>query len=180
MPSQPSKPDDIDTKSIISMQELDPSPVTDTPDVESGDYFPSVEPLPQHETGFLIPKLGLRGHRWDTWRTSNLPNRLNRFKKGILTYLTSDRVSKILNLPTNSLLHSPPRQHLPHPTRNPLGARKRALPPAHATSLPSPRNRAPRSDPPNPRPHRIRHRSPQYPRRAPRKTVRRRDPRTAR
>ncbi|OGE54982.1 hypothetical protein PENARI_c005G02995 [Penicillium arizonense] len=69
MPSQPSKPEDIDTKSIISMQELDPSPVTDTPDVESGDYFPSNEPLPQHETGFLIPKLGLRGHRWDTWLT---------------------------------------------------------------------------------------------------------------
>ncbi|KAJ5872020.1 uncharacterized protein N7529_004373 [Penicillium soppii] len=61
------KPEDIDTKSIISMQELDPSPVEDTPGFETGEYFPRIEPTSQNGAGF--PKIGLSGHRWDTWLT---------------------------------------------------------------------------------------------------------------
>ncbi|KAJ6111579.1 hypothetical protein N7523_007640 [Penicillium sp. IBT 18751x] len=64
------KPQDIDTKSVISMQELDPSPVDDsTPDLEtleSGEYFPQPEvDKPKRTCGFSAPKLGLRAHRWD-------------------------------------------------------------------------------------------------------------------
>ncbi|CAG8077670.1 unnamed protein product [Penicillium olsonii] len=55
------KLEEIDTKSIISMQELDPSPVDDP--VE-GEYFP--EPSAQNG-GY--PQLGLSGHRWDKWLT---------------------------------------------------------------------------------------------------------------
>lgn len=65
-----SKPEDIDTKSIISLQELDPSPVHDVLDIESGEYFPRAASLTQHGAGISIPKLGLSGHRWDSWRTS--------------------------------------------------------------------------------------------------------------
>lgn len=73
MPSpELSKPDDIDTKSIISMQELDPSPVDDSPDVESGSYFTRAASPVQHGTGLSIPKLGLSGHRWDSWRMSQM------------------------------------------------------------------------------------------------------------
>lgn len=63
-----SKPQDLDTKSILSMQELDPSPVDDDsiPDLESGEYFPGVEEdKPKRACGFPTPKLGLRAHRWD-------------------------------------------------------------------------------------------------------------------
>lgn len=63
------KLEEIDTKSIISMQELDPSPVEDTPSLE-GEYFPQTEPTAQNG-GY--PKLGLSGHRWDTWCTSKKP-----------------------------------------------------------------------------------------------------------
>jgi hypothetical protein len=66
------KPEDIDTKSIISMQELDPSPVEDTPGFENGEYFPRTEPTTQNGAGF--PKVGLSGHRWDTWCKSNNPS----------------------------------------------------------------------------------------------------------
>lgn len=67
-----SKPEDIDTKSIFSLQELDPSPVHDTLDVESGEYFPRAASPTQHGAGIPIPKLGLSGHRWDSWRTSSV------------------------------------------------------------------------------------------------------------
>ncbi|KAJ5468712.1 hypothetical protein N7475_006464 [Penicillium sp. IBT 31633x] len=64
-----SKPEDIDTKSIISMQELDPSPVDEASDIESGAYFPRPTSPTQHGTGFSAPKLGLSGHHWDSWLT---------------------------------------------------------------------------------------------------------------
>ncbi|KAG0158724.1 hypothetical protein PDIDSM_6243 [Penicillium digitatum] len=60
------KPEDIDTNSIISLQELDPSPVQDALDVESSEYFPSSAST-QHGAGISIPKLGLSGLRWDSW-----------------------------------------------------------------------------------------------------------------
>lgn len=59
MSPQPPKLEEIDTKSIISMQELDPSPVEET--IEG---FPSTESIPQNG-GY--PQLGLSGHHWDTW-----------------------------------------------------------------------------------------------------------------
>lgn len=66
------KPDDFDTRSVISMQELEPSPVTDEgPDLENGDLFPESEKAilsPQgNGSGFFGQKLGLRGHSWDSW-----------------------------------------------------------------------------------------------------------------
>ncbi|OJJ45530.1 hypothetical protein ASPZODRAFT_153176 [Penicilliopsis zonata CBS 506.65] len=68
-----SKPEDIDTRSLISMQELDPSPVDDlSPDPESGEYLP--KPLDDELLGREVPEskfsgfnLGLRGYRWDSW-----------------------------------------------------------------------------------------------------------------
>ncbi|KAJ5885341.1 hypothetical protein N7495_009851 [Penicillium taxi] len=61
MSSRDPKPLDIDTKSILSMQELEPSPVDDSiPNLESGDYFPKQEEeKPQRPFGFAIPKVGL-------------------------------------------------------------------------------------------------------------------------
>lgn len=65
------KPDDADTRSLISLQELDPSPVTDeSPDLESGEYFPQTTesaPSQQQGVGFFGQKLGLRGNSWDSW-----------------------------------------------------------------------------------------------------------------
>lgn len=64
---------DMDTKFILSMQELDPSPVDDlSPDLESGKYLPKPNEF-SSPTGFAFPKLGLRGHRWDTWCMWPLP-----------------------------------------------------------------------------------------------------------
>ncbi|CRG88718.1 hypothetical protein PISL3812_05752 [Talaromyces islandicus] len=62
--------DPIETRSILSMHELDPSPVDDyPPDVENGDYFPDL-----HNTAATtevrpvsISRLGLKGHNWDYW-----------------------------------------------------------------------------------------------------------------
>ena len=68
------KPREIETdaKSIISMQELDPSPVYDSdsfPDLESGEHIPTPEDKPARRAcGFTVPKLGLRAHRWDALR----------------------------------------------------------------------------------------------------------------
>jgi len=64
--------EDDETRSMFSMQELDPSPVDDLPpDMEGGDYFPKVEEVDSTNVeGFprlAIPKLGLGGHRWDYW-----------------------------------------------------------------------------------------------------------------
>ncbi|KAJ6021686.1 hypothetical protein N7540_007190 [Penicillium herquei] len=65
-----SKHMEADAKSILSMQELDPSPVDDddsTPDLEVGEYFPKPEePKPSRACGFPIQGLGLRPHRWDS------------------------------------------------------------------------------------------------------------------
>lgn len=68
--------EDDETRSMISMQELDPSPVDDLPpDMEGGDYFPKVEEVDSTNVeGFprlAIPKLGLGGHRWDYWCKSS-------------------------------------------------------------------------------------------------------------
>jgi tRNA (guanine26-N2/guanine27-N2)-dimethyltransferase len=61
------KVDDVDTRSLISMQELDPSPVHEEfGDIESGDSFHEAQDAPAHG-GLFPPKLGLRGHNWDSW-----------------------------------------------------------------------------------------------------------------
>ncbi|PYH96178.1 N2,N2-dimethylguanosine tRNA methyltransferase [Aspergillus ellipticus CBS 707.79] len=63
----------IDTRSIISMQELDPSPVDEMfPDLEPGEFFPKAQSSPsvgRSSTGgrFSWLKLGLRGYSWDSW-----------------------------------------------------------------------------------------------------------------
>ncbi|KAL4972441.1 hypothetical protein BDW66DRAFT_144149 [Aspergillus desertorum] len=58
--------DDIDTKSIMSMRELDPSPVDETfPDIASEGYTKKYEPpLGRRNFGW---SLGLRGQNWDSW-----------------------------------------------------------------------------------------------------------------
>ncbi|KAE8336864.1 hypothetical protein BDV24DRAFT_154782 [Aspergillus arachidicola] len=67
------KPKDIDTHSIISMQELDPSPVQDEfPDLESGQYIFQSQGRPSKlgdisKAGQPPFSLGLRGHNWDSW-----------------------------------------------------------------------------------------------------------------
>lgn len=70
------KPDDADTRSLISLEELDPSPVTDeSPDLESGEYFPKTTDYAssqqQQGVGFFGQKLGLRGNSWDSWCMEN-------------------------------------------------------------------------------------------------------------
>jgi tRNA (guanine26-N2/guanine27-N2)-dimethyltransferase len=68
---------DSDAKSIISMQELDPSPVDDSTSdldtLESGEYTPKPIEEPKHRTCGLSSTLGLRPHRWDALCTSS-PN----------------------------------------------------------------------------------------------------------
>lgn len=61
--------DNSETRSVFSLQELDPSPVDDyPPDVESGDYFPEVRDAETRPSGgFEISRLGLKGHSWDYW-----------------------------------------------------------------------------------------------------------------
>ncbi|KKK18505.1 hypothetical protein P175DRAFT_0555030 [Aspergillus ochraceoroseus IBT 24754] len=72
MASLPTR-DEIDTKSILSMQELDPSPVAETfPDIEPGDYQQKLQPKPESPPNswgerFAAVKLGLRGQNWDSW-----------------------------------------------------------------------------------------------------------------
>ncbi|QRD84341.1 N2,N2-dimethylguanosine tRNA methyltransferase [Aspergillus flavus] len=67
------KPEDIDTHSIISMQELDPSPVQDVfPDLESGQYIFQSQGRPSKlgdisKAGQPPFSVGLRGHNWDSW-----------------------------------------------------------------------------------------------------------------
>lgn len=71
-----SKPEDIDTRSLVSLQELDPSPIAESPDLETGEYFSrpdELESSPKEEVSesrFSLASLGLRGHRWDSWCTS--------------------------------------------------------------------------------------------------------------
>lgn len=68
--SQP--PDDVETRSVISMRELDPSPVRDEfPDVEGGEYLPKAQTPPSTQS-HNTPRsasygLGLRGRNWDSW-----------------------------------------------------------------------------------------------------------------
>ncbi|PYH44647.1 TRM-domain-containing protein [Aspergillus saccharolyticus JOP 1030-1] len=70
------KPEDVDTRSIISMREVDPSPVEDEfPELERGDCpFPSQsrsqEEKRQKTNTTTFSGLGLRGHSWDSWLTA--------------------------------------------------------------------------------------------------------------
>ncbi|EAW12105.1 putative N2,N2-dimethylguanosine tRNA methyltransferase [Aspergillus clavatus NRRL 1] len=62
------KADDVDSRSLISMQELDPSPVHEEGcDLESGDYFSRGQDVPPTQGGLSNINLGLRGHNWDSW-----------------------------------------------------------------------------------------------------------------
>ncbi|RAH45865.1 MCP1 family protein [Aspergillus brunneoviolaceus CBS 621.78] len=67
------KPEDIDTRSLISMREIDPSPVEDEfPGLESGEYSPEFQEASRDSLGRNISALsslglGLRGHSWDSW-----------------------------------------------------------------------------------------------------------------
>jgi len=102
------KPQDIDTKSVISMQELDPSPVDDsTPDLESlenGEYFHKPEEdKPKRTCGFPAPNLGLRTHRWDALRMLG-PNPHKSQYRHVLTKNCSVGSSEILDLSTNGFL----------------------------------------------------------------------------
>lgn len=72
MASLTSKPLDSDAKSIISMQELDPLPVEDSPsdvenleNLESGEFLPQPDENPPKGVCGLPSPLGLRAHRWD-------------------------------------------------------------------------------------------------------------------
>lgn len=63
--------DTMDARSMVSMQELDPSPVDDDPpDVETGDYFPEPGNVVGREEprSFGVSRLGLKPHSWDYWR----------------------------------------------------------------------------------------------------------------
>lgn len=61
--------DTIDTRSLLSMQELDPSPVDDPPDIETGDYFPEpTSTAAGQPRSFGISRIGLKPHNWDYWR----------------------------------------------------------------------------------------------------------------
>ncbi|RAL15322.1 MCP1 family protein [Aspergillus homomorphus CBS 101889] len=74
--SLPHKPENIDTRSVISMREIDPSPVEDGfPDLESSEYSPklhaqSQESLRVNTSAASSVTLGLRGHSWDSWLTA--------------------------------------------------------------------------------------------------------------
>ncbi|KAL3469374.1 hypothetical protein BJX99DRAFT_241472 [Aspergillus californicus] len=61
--------DDTETKSIISMQELDPSPLDeDFFDNDSEDYIPKYQPSSEPRSfGWSSLNLGLRGQNWDSW-----------------------------------------------------------------------------------------------------------------
>jgi hypothetical protein len=64
-------PHEDDNASILSLQELEPSPVDGwSPDLESGEYFPRTEAVIASERNlrpFLGLKLGLSGRGWDSW-----------------------------------------------------------------------------------------------------------------
>jgi tRNA (guanine26-N2/guanine27-N2)-dimethyltransferase len=62
--------EDDETRSLISMQELEPSPVDDLPpDLESGGYFPKADNAKTLASD-SVAKLGLSGHGWIYWCTS--------------------------------------------------------------------------------------------------------------
>lgn len=175
MQSKDSKPQDLDTKSIISMQELDPSPVDDESitDVESGEYFPKTEEdKPKRACGFPAPKLGLRAHRWDA--LCMLINSRETLQV-LMKFEYSVGLPKILNLSSHSVLHPPLRQHLSHSAHNPVRPCERALPLAHATSLPGPWAGASRPHRSDSHPHCLWSCVAQYPCFASRPIVRRRD-----
>lgn len=64
--------DETESRSILSMQELDPSPI-DGPDPENEEYFPQWPDASTQSSqtkqfhAFGMPKLGLSGQRWDYW-----------------------------------------------------------------------------------------------------------------
>lgn len=104
------KPQDIDTKSIISMQELDPSPVDDSTSdletLESGEYIPKPEEgKPTRTCGFPVPKLGLRAHRWDALCMLR-PTPRKPQHSHFLIKACSVWSSEILDLPTDGLFRA--------------------------------------------------------------------------
>lgn len=120
--SNDSKPQDLDAKSVFSMQELDPSPEDGlTPDLESGEFIPTPdENKPNLACGFPAPKIGLRAHRWDALCA------FNPVAIGTHCILTTGSIglSEILHLPSYSVLHPAFGQHFAHPTHDPLRARE--------------------------------------------------------
>ncbi|KAK1139344.1 RNA methyltransferase tRNA(m5U54)methyltransferase [Aspergillus melleus] len=72
-PNGSQRPDDIDTRSMLSLQELDPSPVhEESPDLENGAFFPKTQgPRPASfdrcPSNLPAANLGLRGYNWDSW-----------------------------------------------------------------------------------------------------------------
>ncbi|PLB44664.1 N2,N2-dimethylguanosine tRNA methyltransferase [Aspergillus steynii IBT 23096] len=69
----PRKLDDVDARSMFSLQELDPSPVQEEfPDLENGMQTPDLHdlrPASLNRSPSNIPatNLGLRGYNWDSW-----------------------------------------------------------------------------------------------------------------
>lgn len=69
----PQKTDDVDTRSMLSLQELDPSPVQDEfPNLENGMHLLNVrdpQPMSFDRSPNNLPasNLGLRGYNWDSW-----------------------------------------------------------------------------------------------------------------
>ncbi|PYI01267.1 N2,N2-dimethylguanosine tRNA methyltransferase [Aspergillus sclerotiicarbonarius CBS 121057] len=113
------RPDDIDTRSIFSMQELEPSPVDDGfPDLESGEYFPNEQnppaaPKPTAGGRFSSLKLGLRGHSWDSWCTANLFLALHWANTSLIPLATrSVPDSENFLLLTRPIYQSPSLEHL--------------------------------------------------------------------
>lgn len=146
--------EDDETRSVFSMQELDPSPVDDLPpDLEGGDYFPKTEVDSTNVKDFsrlAIPKLGLSGHRWDYWcKSSTLPSHdgmAYRTEIPILTLWPSIRTPKIFHLFSDYLFRSPPSKHLSHSACNTLHIFQRILPLVDKTCIPIPIPRTCRLD----------------------------------
>ncbi|KAK2781099.1 hypothetical protein FQN53_000790 [Emmonsiellopsis sp. PD_33] len=67
------RPTDNDDRSPILLQELDPSPVEWTPDLEQGGYFPNPSASSSNDDNHRHPhtqKLGLSGRGWEYWLSS--------------------------------------------------------------------------------------------------------------
>ncbi|KAF9885133.1 RNA methyltransferase tRNA(m5U54)methyltransferase [Aspergillus nanangensis] len=124
------RPEDIETRSIISMEELDPSPVQDEfPDIETGKCPPKSHDPPSAtpraaspSRGFFTLNLGLRGHNWDSWlsrlqKYSTYPPTLFvvlHFANTSLIPLATGSVAESENylLLTRPIYQSPPLEHV--------------------------------------------------------------------
>lgn len=117
---------DDDTRSVFSMQELEPSPVRDD-DLEQADYFQdAVGPEKTGSgsgRGFFGQTLGLTGLRngsWDSWCMSCSTNAQEKRHK--LTIKTSIRTAEILDIPPYDIRCDALRQHIVDPTSHPVRA----------------------------------------------------------